>query len=94
MATKWKSFQASDLNPENAKLFAAFMAAQKAAKEARIALETGIAKVAGLPADKALVFSYKFGPSMAVVAANEVRRASGTNAKPKQTLAEYLAEQR
>lgn len=87
--TVFKAFSASDLTAEQAKLLASFNTAQQAAKVCREALEASIRKVAALPEDKALVFSYRFGPAMAVVPKDQVRK--GANAgKAKQSLSEFL----
>lgn len=91
--TQWKTFGVNDLSAEQGKLLTTFLAAQKQAKEARIAMEASIVKAAGLPADKALVFAYNYGPAMAVIPAADVRRNS---AKPKttQSVTDFLASHR
>lgn len=92
-----KKAEWTDINPEElpedikAK-FMAYKQAYKQAKDLRTWFEDLMRDQAALPEGKKLVFGYNFGKlSLAVVDDDQPKRAP---AKPKQSLAEYLAAQR
>lgn len=82
----WTTVDLASLPQSHRKLYDGYKAAYTAASAARKLFEEQVAKDAKLPADKALVFGYRFGNlSMAVTAAKE-RKATGKV----QSLASFL----
>lgn len=86
----WESIEPKSLTPAQAELFTALTEANAFAKTCREALEKKLHADydATLPPGKELIFSYKFGPSLAVVDKGAGRTKGG---KGKKSISEAIA---